>query len=76
MLHLYRIYNLHPVIHDNLRPEKPPKPFPRASVDEDGRVPRRRKAKGKGKEADEDVVGRWVQRLSFFCSYNDLCQTL
>ena len=74
MLHLYRIYNLHPVIHDNLRPEKLPKPFPRASVDEDSRVPRRRK--GKGKEADDDVVGTWVQRLSFFCSYDDLCQML
>lgn len=24
------MYNLHPVIHDNLRPEKPPKPFVRS----------------------------------------------
>ncbi|KAI0761361.1 UV-endonuclease UvdE [Trametes elegans] len=29
VLHLYRVYGLHPVIHKNLRPEKPPKPFPR-----------------------------------------------
>ncbi|CDO70055.1 hypothetical protein BN946_scf184601.g8 [Trametes cinnabarina] len=26
---LYRVYNLHPVIYENLRPEKPAKPFPR-----------------------------------------------
>ncbi|KAI0786945.1 UV-endonuclease UvdE-domain-containing protein [Abortiporus biennis] len=32
VLHLYRIYNLHPVIHDNLRPEKPPKLFVRNNV--------------------------------------------
>ncbi|KAI9060043.1 UV-endonuclease UvdE [Trametes sanguinea] len=29
VFHLYRIYNLHPVIHENLRPEKPAQPFPR-----------------------------------------------
>lgn len=29
MFHLYRIYGLEPVIHENLRPEKPPKPFVR-----------------------------------------------
>ena len=29
MLHLYRMYGLHPVVHANLRPAKPPKPFPR-----------------------------------------------
>ncbi|KAM5546068.1 hypothetical protein V8D89_000194 [Ganoderma adspersum] len=60
VLHLYRIYNLHPVIHENLRPEKPPKPFPRASLDEDGltTAPRRRKARGKGKgQVDEDATG-------------------
>ena len=63
MLHLYRIYSLHPVIHENLRPEKPPKPFPRVSVDEDGRVPPRRKTKtkGKGKEVDGDVAGTSVR---------------
>ncbi|KAI0649749.1 UV-endonuclease UvdE [Trametes meyenii] len=44
VFHLYRIYNLHPVIHENLRPEKPAKPFPRvlkaeaakAAIGEDG----------------------------------------
>ncbi|KAK7682808.1 hypothetical protein QCA50_014192 [Cerrena zonata] len=30
VFHLYRVYNLHPVIHENLRPEKPPKPFVRS----------------------------------------------
>lgn len=34
MFHLYRIYNLHPVIHENLRPEKPAKPFPRMLKEE------------------------------------------
>ncbi|KAH9925003.1 UV-endonuclease UvdE [Epithele typhae] len=29
VFHLYRMYGLHPVVHENLRPEKPPKPFPR-----------------------------------------------
>lgn len=61
MLHLYRIYNLHPVIHENLRPEKPPKPFPRACLDEDGLTiaPRRRKTK-KGNAGDNDgVAGAW-----------------
>lgn len=29
MFHLYRIYDLEPVIHENLRPEKPPRPFVR-----------------------------------------------
>ncbi|GBE89775.1 UV-endonuclease UvdE-domain-containing protein [Sparassis latifolia] len=29
VLHLYRIYSLASVIHENLRPEKPPKPFVR-----------------------------------------------
>ena len=62
MLHLYRIYGLHPVIQENLRPEKPPKPFLRACADEDGpsMTPRRRKKKGKGKgkgKVDEDVAG-------------------
>lgn len=42
MLHLYRIYNLHTVIHENLRPERPPKPFPRAQ-------------KGEGDETKDDV---------------------
>ena len=31
VLMLYRIYNLHPVIYENLRPEKPPKPFVRGN---------------------------------------------
>ncbi|KAI0634612.1 UV-endonuclease UvdE-domain-containing protein [Trametes polyzona] len=34
VFHLYRIYGLHPVIHENLRPEKPPKPFPRMVKEE------------------------------------------
>ncbi|KAI0357706.1 UV-endonuclease UvdE [Trametes cingulata] len=34
VFHLYRIYNLHPVIHENLRPEKPAKPFPRMLKEE------------------------------------------
>ncbi|KAH9931550.1 UV-endonuclease UvdE-domain-containing protein [Fomitopsis serialis] len=29
VFHLFRIYGLEPVAHDNLRPEKPPKPFVR-----------------------------------------------
>ncbi|KAI0943504.1 hypothetical protein AcW1_002653 [Taiwanofungus camphoratus] len=29
VFHLYRIYDLEPVIHENLRPEKPPRPFVR-----------------------------------------------
>ncbi|KAI8989013.1 UV-endonuclease UvdE-domain-containing protein [Trametes punicea] len=29
VFHLYRIYNLHPVVYENLRPEKPATPFPR-----------------------------------------------
>ncbi|KAI0672143.1 UV-endonuclease UvdE [Trametes maxima] len=58
VLHLYRIYNLHPVTHENLRPEKPAKPFPRvmkaeaaaAAIEEDGdadnaETPRTRKAR-------------------------------
>ncbi|TFY51902.1 hypothetical protein EVJ58_g10319, partial [Rhodofomes roseus] len=42
VFHLYRIYALEEVIHENLRPEKPPKPFVRgkdrapAKGDEDG----------------------------------------
>lgn len=31
---LYRVYNLAPVIHENLRPEKPPKPFIHEEADE------------------------------------------
>ncbi|TCD60653.1 hypothetical protein EIP91_009728, partial [Steccherinum ochraceum] len=31
VLMLYRIYNLHPVAYENLRPEKPPKPFVRSA---------------------------------------------
>lgn len=34
VLHLYRVYNLHPVIHANLRPEKAAKPFPRMVKEE------------------------------------------
>ncbi|KAH9848153.1 UV-endonuclease UvdE-domain-containing protein [Lenzites betulinus] len=34
VFHLYRMYNLHPVIHENLRPEKPAKPFPRMIKEE------------------------------------------
>ncbi len=34
MLHLYRVYGLHPVIHENLRPEKAAKPFPRMVKEE------------------------------------------
>ncbi|KAH9903260.1 UV-endonuclease UvdE-domain-containing protein [Cubamyces lactineus] len=34
VFHLYRIYDLHPVIHENLRPEKPAKPFPRMVKEE------------------------------------------
>ena len=64
MLHLYRLYNLHPVIHENLRPEKPPKPFPRACVGEDGEAgengsqstPRKRRTRAKAK-AEEDTEG-------------------
>ncbi|KAH9934102.1 UV-endonuclease UvdE-domain-containing protein [Amylocystis lapponica] len=32
VLHLYRMYNLEPVVHANLRPEKPPKPFVRSKA--------------------------------------------
>ncbi|KAI1792678.1 UV-endonuclease UvdE [Ganoderma leucocontextum] len=59
VLYLYRVYNLHPVIHENLRPEKPPKPFPRACPGEDGATTalRWRKTKGKKKaEVEEDVA--------------------
>ncbi len=84
MLHLYRIYNLHPVIHENLRPEKPPKPFPRASVDDDGTtaVPRRRKSKRKRKDTNGDVAGTWSNGelsfviLTFICPYDGLRQML
>ena len=63
MFHLYRIYNLHPVIHENLRPEKPPKPFPRAGQGEgeDGAdgdakaTPRKRKTRAKAKV--EEAIG-------------------
>ncbi|OJT06819.1 UV-damage endonuclease [Trametes pubescens] len=34
VLHLYRVYGLHPVIHENLRPEKAAKPFPRMVKEE------------------------------------------
>ncbi|KAI0819907.1 UV-endonuclease UvdE-domain-containing protein [Trametes gibbosa] len=34
VFHLYRVYNLHPVKHENLRPEKPAKPFPRMIKEE------------------------------------------
>lgn len=34
VLHLYRVYNLHPVIYANLRPEKAAKPFPRMVKEE------------------------------------------
>ncbi|PIL28869.1 hypothetical protein GSI_08915 [Ganoderma sinense ZZ0214-1] len=63
VLHLYRIYDLHPVIHENLRPEKPSKPFPCACLDEDGltTAPRRRKTKGKGKAAVDDGVADAVE---------------
>ncbi len=57
MFHLYRIYNLRPVIHENLRPEKPPKPFPRAGdADADGEdavTPRKRSKRAKRKPEDE-----------------------
>ena len=64
VLHLYRLYNLHPVIHENLRPEKPPKPFPRACVGEDGEAgengtqstPRKRRTRAKAK-VEEDAEG-------------------
>ncbi|TBU47156.1 UV-endonuclease UvdE [Dichomitus squalens] len=64
VLHLYRVYNLQPVIHENLRPEKPPKPFPRACVGEDGEggengtssSPRKRRTRTKAKP-EEDAAG-------------------
>ena len=34
VFHLYRIYGLADVIHENLRPEKPPKPFVRGKARE------------------------------------------
>lgn len=34
MLQLYRVYNLASVIHENLRPEKPPRPFTHGEEDE------------------------------------------
>ena len=48
VFHLYRIYNLHPVIEKNLRPEKPPKPFERS--------PKKIK-KTKARKDDEDGEG-------------------
>ncbi|KAI0752598.1 UV-endonuclease UvdE-domain-containing protein [Daedaleopsis nitida] len=64
VFHLYRIYNLHPVVHENLRPEKPPKPFPRSGQDGEGggdgpSTPRKRKTRVAAKledDADEEAV--------------------
>ena len=44
VFHLYRIYGLEDVIHENLRPEKPPKPFVRGPGS---------RARGKGADGDE-----------------------
>ncbi|CAL1710108.1 unnamed protein product [Somion occarium] len=63
VFHLYRIYDLHPVVHENLRPEKPPKPFVRTGQGDGGvgdgedvsetidcvQVKPRRGTRGKGK---------------------------
>ncbi|TFK86218.1 UV-endonuclease UvdE [Polyporus arcularius HHB13444] len=67
VFHLYRVYNLHPVIHENLRPEKPPKPFPRATEDNavdgengEGEVPatpRKRKTRAKSRKTEQEADG-------------------
>ena len=69
VFHLYRVYNLHPVIHENLRPEKPPKPFPRATQAEqaDGEdvvregeapaTPRKRRTRAKAPKTEEEAIG-------------------
>ena len=60
VFHLYRMYGLHPVIHENLRPEKPPKPFPRmlkaegADGDTGVTSPRKRKTRAKAKVEEEE----------------------
>ncbi len=64
---MYRVYNLHPVIHENLRPEKPPKPFPRATEDNavdgengEGEVPatpRKRKTRAKARKTEQEADG-------------------
>ena len=45
VFHLYRIYGLEDVIHENLRPEKPPKPFVRGPGS---------RSRGKGGDEGED----------------------
>ncbi|RPD75940.1 UV-endonuclease UvdE [Lentinus tigrinus ALCF2SS1-7] len=72
VFHLYRVYNLHPVIHENLRPEKPPRPFPRANQGDDvdaenggeGEVsatPRKRRTRAKPKTQEEALVQRLLR---------------
>ncbi|KAI0719762.1 UV-endonuclease UvdE-domain-containing protein [Cerioporus squamosus] len=70
VFHLYRVYSLHPVIHENLRPEKPPKPFPRASqgneVDGEGEAPsspRKRRARAKAPKVEEEADGAYSPRM-------------
>ncbi|KAL7284751.1 hypothetical protein ACG7TL_002058 [Trametes sanguinea] len=63
VFHLYRIYNLHPVIHENIRPEKPATPFPRiikaqAAADAAAAAA----AEGEGKEGAERVEGNVTPR--------------
>ncbi|KAF9803788.1 hypothetical protein IEO21_09564 [Rhodonia placenta] len=80
VFHLYRIYGLEPVIHANLRPENPPKPFirgkGRAAADDgegDGEDAaeevnedgaRRTRAKTRGKRTKANVTEEGVDELT------------
>ena len=55
VLYLYRVYSLHAVKHENLRPEKPPKPFPRMIKEQAAAAAAI--AEGEGEEAEEGEEG-------------------
>ncbi|EIW53258.1 UV-endonuclease UvdE [Trametes versicolor FP-101664 SS1] len=58
VLHLYRVYNLHPVIHENLRPEKAAKPFPRMVKEEAAAAAAAAAAGGEGEGAEATPTPR------------------
>ena len=56
VLYLYRVYGLHAVKHENLRPEKPPKPFPRM-IKEQAAAAAIAQGEREGEEGEEAEVG-------------------